>query len=112
MGGLAGCDPGTPDGHWIPAVIAPPGILPGIPNYYSTAHVVDGSALGIVVEHRMGRPMKVEGNPGHPSSLGATDVFSQASVLGLYDPDRSQTLTFLGDIVTWSAFLGAVKPAM
>jgi len=89
MGGLAGCDPSTPDGHWVPAVIAPPGILPGIPNFYSTAHVVDGSALGIVVEHRMGRPMKVEGNAGHPSSLGATDALAQAVLLDFYDPDRA-----------------------
>jgi Fe-S-cluster-containing dehydrogenase component len=89
MGGLAGCDPASPEAHLVPAVIAPPGIVPGIPNFYSTASVVDGSALGIVVEHEMGRPIKVEGNRHHPSSRGATDVFAQALILDFYDPDRS-----------------------
>jgi molybdopterin-containing oxidoreductase family iron-sulfur binding subunit len=71
-----------------------------------------GFATGLVVESHEGRPTKVEGNKDHPASLGATDSFSQASVLGLYDPDRSQTLTYLGEIVTWSAFLGGVRPTV
>ena len=59
----------------------PPNIVPGLPNFYSTASVVGGYATGVVVEHQMGRPIKVEGNPQHPASLGATDVFAQAQVL-------------------------------
>ena len=73
MGGLGGCDPGRPYGHLIPAVRIPPNIIPAIPNFYATAHVLDGYASGIVVKHNMGRPIKVEGNPNHPASLGATE---------------------------------------
>ena len=89
MGGLSGCDLGAPSGQLIPAVRTPPGIVPGLPNFYSTASVVGGYATGTVVKHNMGRPIKVEGNPRHPASLGATDVFAQAQLLGFYDPERS-----------------------
>jgi molybdopterin-containing oxidoreductase family iron-sulfur binding subunit len=89
LGGLAGCDPAAPSEQYVPAVVAPPGIVSGVPNFYATASVADGTALGIVVEHKMGRPIKVEGNPEHPSSLGATDALAQALILDFYDPDRS-----------------------
>jgi MoCo/4Fe-4S cofactor protein with predicted Tat translocation signal len=89
MGGLAGCSAGSPGGHLIPAVRQPPNIIPGVPNFYATAHVLDGYAAGIVVEHQMGRPIKVEGNPRHPASLGATDALAQAQLLDFYDPDRA-----------------------
>ena len=71
-----------------------------------------GVATGLLVESHEGRPTKIEGNPHHPGSLGATDVFAQAAILGLYDPDRSQTLTNLGEIRPWSAFLGAMRAAL
>jgi MoCo/4Fe-4S cofactor protein with predicted Tat translocation signal len=96
MGGLGGCDVGEPGGHLTPAVRVPPNIIPGIPNFYSTANVVNGYAAGIVVKHQMGRPIKVEGNPQHPASLGATDVFAQAQVLDFYDPDRAAAITAHG----------------
>ncbi len=94
---LAGCDPSEPDGHLIPAVIAPPQVVAGLPNVYATANVTGGLALGITVEHRMGRPLKVEGNPNHPSSLGATDAFAQAAILDFYDPDRSGSILKNGE---------------
>lgn len=89
MAGLGGCEGGAPTGVLIPAVRAPPNIVPGTPNFYATANVLDGYATGVVVKHQMGRPIKVEGNPLHPASLGATDVFAQAQVLDFYDPDRA-----------------------
>ena len=71
-----------------------------------------GVATGLLVESHEGRPTKIEGNPLHPGSLGASDVFAQAAILGLYDPDRAQTLTNVGDIRPWSAFLGAIRAAL
>jgi MoCo/4Fe-4S cofactor protein with predicted Tat translocation signal len=111
LAGLTACTR-QPEEYIAPYVRQPEELVPGKPVYFATAMPLDGFAIGLIVESHEGRPTKIEGNSDHPASLGATDVFSQASVLGLYDPDRSQTLTFLGDIVTWSAFLGAVKPAM
>src|SRR6202040_934784 len=82
------------------------------PLFYATATPLGGVATGLLVESHEGRPTKIEGNPLHPGSLGASDAFAQAAVLGLYDPDRSQTLTNLGEIRPWPAFLGAIRTAL
>ena len=60
----------------------------------------------------MGRPTKIEGNPEHPASLGATDSLTQAAVLGLYDPDRAQTVTYRGEVRPWSAYQNAIQSAL
>src|SRR5260221_7975775 len=73
---------------------------------------VGGVATGLLVESHEGRPTKVEGNPLHPASLGATNVFAQAAILGLYDPDRSQTVLHRGQIDTWDNFLAAIKSVL
>ena len=90
--GLSGCD-GAPEGQLIPAVRMPAGIVPGMPDYYSSAHIEGGYAAGTVVKHFMGRPIKVEGNPFHPASLGATSPIAQAELLNFYDPRRSWGVT-------------------
>ncbi len=96
----------------VPYVRQPEELIPGRPLFFATAMTLGGVATGLLVESHEGRPTKIEGNPLHPSSLGATDVFAQAAILSLYDPDRSQTLMNLGDIRPWSAFLGAIRAAL
>jgi len=96
----------------VPYVRQPEELVPGKPLFFATAMAIGGVAAGLLVESHEGRPTKVEGNPMHPGSLGASDVFAQAAVLELYDPDRVQTLTNLGEIRPWSAFLGAIRAAV
>jgi len=73
----------------VPFVTAPEDVIPGVPRYYATTMPFGRSAYGLIVESHEGRPTKVEGNPAHPSTGGASSVRIQASMLGLYDPDRS-----------------------
>jgi molybdopterin-containing oxidoreductase family iron-sulfur binding subunit len=89
----------------------PENVIPGRPLFYATAMTLGGLATGLLVESHEGRPTKIEGNPLHPASLGATDVFAQAALLDLYDPDRMRTLTQTGEILPWSAFIGAMRTA-
>ena len=71
-----------------------------------------GYAAGLIVESHEGHPTKIEGNPEHPLSLGAANVFQQASLLDLYDPDRSQAVLNNGAISSWDAFLSALHEAL
>jgi len=82
----------------VPYVQAPEEVIPGRPLFFATAVPIDGFACGVLVKSEMGRPIKIEGNPAHPASLGATDIFGQAALLELYDPDRSQLITRGGRI--------------
>ena len=103
LAGVAGCR--RPVEEIVPFVTAPEEIVPGIPRYYATTMPFRRSAYGLIVESHEGRPTKVEGNPSHPSTLGASSSLVQASVLGLYDPDRSQSVTSEGTRKTWSDFV-------
>ncbi len=103
MAGLSACTK-LPTEKIVPYVRAPEEIIPGNPLFYATSMPLQGVATGLLVESHMGRPTKIEGNPDHPGSLGGTDVFTQASVLDLYDPDRSQTVFFEGRISSWRVF--------
>ncbi len=110
LAGLSACTR-LPAQKIVPYVRAPEELIPGKPLFYATAMTLGGFAMGLLVESHMGRPTKVEGNPDHPASLGATDIFAQASVLTLYDPDRSQAVIHEGRLGRWGDFLAAVKNA-
>jgi MoCo/4Fe-4S cofactor protein with predicted Tat translocation signal len=105
LAGLAGCR--RPVEEIVPYVTAPEDTVPGIPRYYATTMPFRRSAYGLIVESHEGRPTKIEGNPSHPSTLGASSSRVQASVLGLYDPDRSQSVTQNGARKSWSDFVTA-----
>jgi MoCo/4Fe-4S cofactor protein with predicted Tat translocation signal len=106
--GLTGCK-ANEQTHIVPYVKQPDGMVLGKPLFFATAMPFGADAIGLLVESHEGRPTKIEGNPDHPASLGGTDVFTQASILNLYDPDRAQTVAFAGEIRTWSAFLDAAQ---
>ena len=105
LAGLAGCR--RPVEEIVPYVTAPEEVVPGIPRYYATTMPFGRSAYGLIVESHEGRPTKIEGNPSHPSTLGASSSRVQASVLGLYDPDRSQSITLKGERRSWNDFVTA-----
>src|SRR5579863_3395678 len=109
--GLSGCTK-LPTQKIVPYVRQPEQVVPGKPLFYATAVTLGGVATGVLVENNMARPTKVEGNPDHPGSLGASDAFAQASILGLYDPDRSQAEVHDGRIGSWAAFQDALATAL
>ena len=105
LAGVSGCMTSEPPEKIVPYVRMPEQLVPGKPLYYATVVPLAGYATGVLAESHMGRPTMVEGNPGHPDSLGAIDPWTQATVLTLYDPDRSQVVTRRRLISTWDAFL-------
>ena len=109
--GLSGCTK-LPTQKIVPYVRQPEEIIPGKPLFYATAVTLGGVATGVLVESHMARPTKIEGNPDHPGSLGATDAFAQASILSLYDPDRSQAEVRDGRIGSWAAFQNDLSLAL
>lgn len=127
LAGLSGCVFQPPE-KIIPNVVPPVDRPPGTSLYYATAAPLFGPATPILVRSFDGRPIKIEGNPDHPNSRpidfpaqdpyrdprgsSATDIFTQASILTLYDPDRSQTVTYREDIRTWTDFVGAMRSAL
>jgi MoCo/4Fe-4S cofactor protein with predicted Tat translocation signal len=110
LAGMTACN--RPAEQIIPYVRQPESLIPGKPLFFASAMPLGGVGTGVLVESHMGRPTKIEGNPDHPASLGATDAFMQASILGLYDPDRSQVVRSAGEISTWSGFIGALQPVL
>ena len=111
LAGLTGCTK-LPLTEIVPYVKQPENLIPGKPMYYATAFTLGGYASPILVESHLFRPTKIEGNPDHPASLGGTDVYAQASLLDLYDPDRAQNITYMGDMRSWTAFTEAVRGPM
>ena len=105
--GLAGCS--KPTEEIIPYVKMPERVVPGEPLKFATTLSLSGFGRGVIVTSIDGRPIKVDGNPQHPASLGATDVFAEATVLSLYDPDRSRTILENGEIASPDAFRMALR---
>jgi molybdopterin-containing oxidoreductase family iron-sulfur binding subunit len=108
LAGMTGCVR-LPLEPIVPYVRQPEEVIPGRPTFYATATTLGGYASPVLVESHLGRPTKIEGNDQHPASMGGTDIFAQASILGMYDPDRSQSVMSMGDQRSWAAFLAAIR---
>ncbi|MFN0140571.1 MAG: TAT-variant-translocated molybdopterin oxidoreductase [Pyrinomonadaceae bacterium] len=111
LAGLSGCVI-QPAEKIVPYVNPVEGMLPGKARFFATAMSLGGVATGLLAKSYEGRPVKVEGNPDHPGSRGATDVLAQASVLGMYDPDRSQQVTYRGAPKSWEMFVTEFRSAI
>jgi Fe-S-cluster-containing dehydrogenase component/anaerobic selenocysteine-containing dehydrogenase len=103
LAGLEGCIR-RPAENIMPYADMPEYVNPGVPMHYATVTAAQGEPLGLVVTSYEGRPTKVEGNPDHPSSLGATDIWAQSAILDLYDPDRARQPYQAGAPTTFEAF--------
>jgi len=93
----------------VPYVRQPEELVPGRPLFFASAFTLGGYGSPVLVESHMYRPTKIEGNSLHPASQGGTDVYAQASILDMYDPDRSQNVLYMGDISTWSALSATLQ---
>jgi molybdopterin-containing oxidoreductase family iron-sulfur binding subunit len=110
LAGVGACTK-QPTEQIVPYVKQPEDIVPGRPLFFASAIPLSGIAQPVLVESHMGRPTKIEGNPEHPASLGATDAITQGAILGLYDPDRAKTVTGSGEVQAYATFLTAVSSA-
>jgi len=108
LAGLAGCTK-QPDEPIYPYVKAPEDLILGKPMYFSTAHPFATGAVPLLVKSDQFRPIKVDGNPEHPYNSGSSDPFTQGTLLDLYDPDRSQHVTYRGENREWAEFAQAFK---
>ncbi|MEO1164633.1 MAG: TAT-variant-translocated molybdopterin oxidoreductase, partial [Chloroflexota bacterium] len=111
MGGLtlSGCGPTSrPNEQIIPYVQMPEGMIPGRPQQYASSMVMGGYATGVLIETHTGRPTRVDGNPNHPASLGASNSMILASIFELYNPDRSVTIRNEGEESDMEAFTSAL----
>ncbi|HBB90102.1 MAG TPA: molybdopterin oxidoreductase [Blastocatellia bacterium] len=120
LAGLSGCAFQPPE-KIVPYVTQPEEEVPGKALFFATASSLGGIATPLLARSNEGRPTKVEGNPDHPNSRNsdpqdrgssATDIFAQASILNLYDPDRSQTPLYRDEARTWSTFVGEIRTAL
>jgi MoCo/4Fe-4S cofactor protein with predicted Tat translocation signal len=109
--GLSGCVI-QPAEQIVPFVRQPEGFVPGKPLFYATAMTLGGVATGLLARANDGRPTKIEGNPDHPGSLGSTDILAQASLLSMYDPDRSQAVLKRGNSSSWQTFMTEVRASI
>ena len=110
LAGVTACTKQPPE-MIVPYVRQPPDFTPGLPLFFATAMPYGGAGVGLLVESHLGRPTKVEGNPDHPASLGASSFIHQASLLMMYDPDRSQSVLHNGQVGSWAEAQGALLEA-
>jgi MoCo/4Fe-4S cofactor protein with predicted Tat translocation signal len=108
LAGLAGCTK-QPDEPIYTYVKAPEDLILGKPMYFATAHPFVTGAVPLLVKSDQFRPIKVDGNPEHPYNHGSSDPFSQGTLLELYDPDRSQHVTYRGETSNWADFVEALQ---
>jgi MoCo/4Fe-4S cofactor protein with predicted Tat translocation signal len=112
LAGLAGCTK-QPDEPIYPYVKQPEDLILGKPMYFASAHPFPTGAIPVLIKSDAFRPIKVDGNPEHPMSKGKSDAFTQATLLDLYDPDRSQHVLYRGEASAWGdfqkAFIDAAK---
>jgi MoCo/4Fe-4S cofactor protein with predicted Tat translocation signal len=111
LAGVSACTR-QPEEKLVPYVRQPEEVVPGKPLFFATSMSAGGFAMPLLAENHLGRPTKLEGNPEHPASLGATDIFGQAAVLSLYDPDRSRSLRYRGETKTFTGFSTELQAAL
>ena len=111
LAGLTACTK-QPVRQILPYVKQPKELIPGEPLFYATSMLMGGYATGVLATSREGHPIKVDGNPEHPASLGASSIWMQASILDLYDPDRSQAFLHNGEIGSWADFVSELNQWM
>lgn len=106
-----GCSPRpvAPDKIYPYARSQPEQMTMGLPLFFATGYTLSGVTTGVLVKSREGRPIKIEGNPSHPGSLGATDVFTQASILNMFDPERSHGSLRKGIETTFATAIAELK---
>jgi len=109
LAGLYGCWR-RPEQQVFPYVNPPELVVPGKPLTYATAMPFGGYGIGLLATSHEGRPTKLEGNPDHPASLGATNAIGQSSILMLYDPDRANATTHVGSVSSWGNLLNTLRP--
>ena len=103
LAGLAGCTK-QPDEQIYPYIKQPEDLVLGVPNFFATAHPFPTGAVPVLVKSDAFHPVKIEGNPEHPASRGRADATTQASLLDLYDPDRSQHVRYRGQNAEYPYF--------
>lgn len=111
LAGLGACVR-QPEEKIVPYVKHPEQVIPGKPRYYATTASRGGYATGVIAESHLGRPTHLEGNSQHPGSQGGLDALTQASVLELWDPDRSQSVMRRGKAASWGLLSQEVLPAL
>src|SRR3984885_14819726 len=96
----------------VPYVRQPNEIVLGNPLFFASAMPFGAYGSPVLVESHEGRPTKIEGNTEHPAGLGGSDIFMQASILDMYDPDRAQIISYLGEIRSWSDYNLSLKGSL